>query len=640
MVGFIALAPDRRRLGAAGLNRPVAAGRWRLGRSMIGRLMAGWAISGWALGGGLLAPPALAQETRYGVTLVGVEDEALGQLLQDSSTLFRLKDQAPPSPVGLERRADADRERLATTLRSAGHYAGTIDIAINETAEPVAVTITVTPGAEYRFSQVLVAGADGRPLLGGAIDQKQLGLDSGAPARAPAVVAGRTRVEAALAERGYAYARVIDQRVVVDHGRRSMDVTYLVDAGPEIRFGRVSVVGLEEVEEPLVRGRVAWRTGEPYRPALLEKTRTQINKLGAFGSVQVKLAEAPDADGSADVTITVTERKRRLIGAGVTFSTAEGLGGQLYWGHRNLFGGAEQLRIGAEVARLNTQTVAGGAYDRADYRLVTDFQKPDFLIPDQSLLVNTSVISERPIAYDRNALLASAKLERLLEEGLTVGYGVSAEQSRIVETGVTTEATIFGVPLTGTYDATDDKLDPTKGFRVALETTPYLQTGDNTGGFVIGRIGASAYHDFSADGSTILAARFAVGAIANGARRDLPADKRFYAGGGGSIRGFAYQKAGPLDANGDPVGGKSLVEFGVEGRIKVTDTIGVVPFVDGGNVYDTALPEFGQEPFLGAGLGLRYYTDFGPLRVDLGVPLNPRTSDESWQLYMSLGQAF
>jgi translocation and assembly module TamA len=138
----------------------------------------------------------------------------------------------------------------------------------------------------------------------------------------------------------------------------------------------------------------------------------------------------------------------------------------------------------------------------------------------------------------------------------------------------------------------------------------------------------------------VLAGRTAVGSIVGEPRSDIPANLRVYAGGGGSVRGFGYQLAGELDDDDKPIGGRSLVELGGEVRVRITESIGVVAFVDAGTVYSSATPDFSETLRVGAGPGLRYFSPIGPLRLDVGFPLNPRDSDDTWQLYISIGQAF
>jgi len=582
---------------------------------------------------------ARAQPASYGVTVTGVEDDGLRRLLETTSSLEQLKGEAPPSAAGLRRRADSDRERLDAVLHAEGYYDSRIDIAIGGDAPP-AVTVAVTPGPAYRFRRVDIVPAAGAALPAVALDAAALGLAPGTTARASLVVAGEERIKDLLGHAGFAFAKVPSRRAEIDRTAKTLDVTFTVAPGPLVRLGRVTVSGLEQIGEALVRGRVAWSPGELYTPELIDKTRTALTKLGVFASVRLQVAESADADGSHGVAVQVVERKRRYIGLGATFTNSEGVGGQAYSGHRNLFGGGEQLRVGAELSRLNPHTVNPDGFDQADEKLTAELRKPDFLAHDQDLVLGAAGINEHPQAYQRQAVTTQARLERRLAPHLTVGYGLAGEQSNIRDTARFTTATLAGTPLSATWDSTDAVLEPTRGVRVALESTPWLRVGDSGHSFLVNRITPSAYHDLSGDGRLVAAGRLSLGSILNGATSDLPADKRFFAGGGGSIRGYGYQKVGPVNGAGDPLGGQSLAEAGAELRVKITEDLGLVPFIDGGNVYATALPQPGQTLRFGTGLGVRYYTGFGPLRLDVGVPLQARRNDDPYQVYLSLGQAF
>ena len=149
----------------------------------------------------------------------------------------------------------------------------------------------------------------------------------------------------------------------------------------------------------------------------------------------------------------------------------------------------------------------------------------------------------------------------------------------------------------------------------------------------------SGYFPFDRAGDTVLAGRFKMGSILGGSIPDVPADRRFYAGGGGSVRGYAYQAVGPRLSDNTPEGGLSLTEASVELRRQITRQWGVVAFVDVGSVGTTSTPSF-QEFSTGVGIGLRYDLGFGPFRLDVATPVNPRQGDAAVQVYLSIGQAF
>jgi translocation and assembly module TamA len=214
----------------------------------------------------------------------------------------------------------------------------------------------------------------------------------------------------------------------------------------------------------------------------------------------------------------------------------------------------------------------------------------------------------------------------------------SDERDSVGLTGVSRRRTFFiaALPTVLSYDGSDDLLNPTRGYRLAGRLSPEASFQSGTFGYARAQIDGSAYLPVS--DRAVLAGRIRLGSIMGASRDRIAPSRRFYAGGGGSVRGYGYQDIGPIDADGDPVGGRSLAEFSLEARVRF-GAFGVVPFLDGGNLYMSKLPRFTSLRY-GAGLGVRYYTSFGPIRVDVGTPLNRRSGDARIAVYVSLGQAF
>ncbi|HYC05296.1 MAG TPA: autotransporter assembly complex family protein [Azospirillaceae bacterium] len=581
--------------------------------------------------------------TRYDVEIQGVEENWLRELLGGISSLMNLRDEPPPSPIGLRSRARADEERLMAALRSEGFYDSSLEVEVTLEPEPAKAVIQVRPGERYRLREVLALTPQGKTLPSGPVDPKEIELEPGEPARGPDIVSAQDALTSVLAKKGYAYARVEDRRLVVDHATRTMDVTFVVDPGPEVRLGTVQFVGLEKLKEKAAQRRIPWKPGAEYRPELLNEGRDELSDLQVFDAVRLRIPDKAPADtGEGPVTVPVTaevtERERHFIGFGAEYSTADGFGANAYWGHRNLLGGAERFRVGAELSGIGR--TAFGDPGSFDYRLTTEYLEPDFLARNQQLKLSALLVSESPEAFSREAAILTALVEREFFKGFTGTAGITFEQSKVTENLQTTKNTLIGFPVGVTWDNSDDLLNPTRGFRVSGVVTPYAALLGDSSSFVIARTVGSLYIPFDEEGRTVAAGRLALGTAMGGKVLNVPADKRFYAGGGGSVRGYGYQRVGPRDPENDPLGGRSLFEVGAEVRFRVTESIGLVPFIDGGNVYTTEYPDLTENLRWGAGLGVRYYSPLGPVRLDVGVPINKQRGDASWQLYISIGQAF
>ncbi|MGF1628585.1 MAG: autotransporter assembly complex family protein [Kiloniellaceae bacterium] len=569
----------------------------------------------------------------YEVRLEGIADDELLELLRASSQLITLADKPPATTVGLRRRAEDDVERLQTALHSEGYYDAAIDLDIDGDAEPALVRLQIENGPRYSVAAYEISFADGtepaeavRPTLA------EVGITPGMPARAPTVVAAEQRLVELLQERGHPFARVAERRTFINREQSEMTVRLAIDAGPPATFGPLAFKGQEEVEESYLRAIAEWPEGAIYDRRVVRDLQRRLSNTGLFSTVNAETAAEAAADGSLPLTVTLVEREHRSIGATVAFSTDIGPSLELFWEHRNLLGENERLRVGA-TGSLVEQTGA------------IDFRKPAFLRADQDLLANLTGGFEDTDAYERQAVDAVVALERPFLDnwrgsaGVSFGYEIIDEKADNGEDERSFQ--LVGLPLTASRDTTDDPLDPRSGTRLQLALTPSAGVGSENLLFLTATAGGSAYYAIDEDERYVLAGRARVGSIVGEKTAVLPASRRFYAGGGGSIRGYEYQLVGPLDDDEKPFGGTSLVEVGGELRVRVTDEIGVVPFIDGGTVYDDPIPTGDETLRWAAGLGLRYFTGFGPIRLDVAFPLNPRDGvDEVFQFYISFGQAF
>ncbi len=564
----------------------------------------------------------------YELEILGIEDDDLEELLLKTSRLLELEDRSPASLNALERRVETDRERFTKALRSEGYYDSQIDVQIDEASKPIQITIEITLGVRYQLrSYDIQYSGPAEDTEGLPRDIAALGLEIGMPARSKAIVTAQERLLRSLAEIGRPLAKVTDQRAVVEHAATAMDVTVSLDPGPETYFGELSFEGLEDVDESYVRRIVDWQTGERFDRRKLDEVSDTLVATGLFDGVKLTRASSVDAESRMPVTVSVTEAKHRSIGVGLSFSTDEGFGGEAFWEHRNFFGAQEKLAFELEVAEIRQE-------------LSSTFRKPNYPALEHTLILEASVLAQQSDAFEEQSATTSVGLERPLFGSWTGRGDVSLEYSRIDDDEGDRQFLLLGLPLSIWRDSSDDLLNPTEGSRLTFSVAPYGSTIDETGVFVINEIQASAYYaPFDSD-RVVLAGRARVGSIAGDDSENIPANKRFYAGGGGSIRGYEFQSVGPLDDENDPLGGRSVVEAGLEVRFRIGENFGIVPFIEGGNVYDDMLPRPFEDAQWAAGLGLRYFTPIGPVRLDVGLPLNKRDVDDDFEFYISLGQAF
>ncbi|MGF1611019.1 MAG: autotransporter assembly complex family protein, partial [Kiloniellales bacterium] len=460
-------------------------------------------------------------------------------------------------------------------------------------------------------------------------------------ARAPAIVEAQRRLLRQLSNSGYPLAEVSNRRAVVDHAATTMTVELQVAAGPRATFGATTIEGLSEVKDDYVRDLLHWQHGALYDQRQVEAARLALSQSDLFSSIRIAHAETVEADGSLPMAVTLAEREHRTLGAGASFSTSEGPGGQIYWEHRNLFGRNEQLRLSLRAALIERSARA-------------NFRRPHYLQLDQALLAETEFAQRTTDAFDEDSARGFVGLERKIDETWSVSGGVAIEFAKLTESDlkagtdeeVTRNFRLYSTPLGVRRDTSNSLLNPTEGTKLNLALTPYVGTLRDFGAFeesllfLASELSGSAYLSLDAEDRIVLAGRGRIGSIVGASTETLPANKRFYSGGGGSVRGYEFQSIGPEDARGDPTGGRSVMEGGGEIRIRVTEDIGVVPFVEGGIIGEEAFVDFEERFLWAAGLGLRYYTAVGPLRLDVAFPINGRDKDDLFQFYISLGQAF
>jgi translocation and assembly module TamA len=562
------------------------------------------------------------------MTIEGISDRKLVREMKSVSDMETLADRPPASLRLLYRRAERDKERFTQLLRSRSYYGSQVEFQIDKTLQPLIVLFRIKKGPLYVLKSVDFEIDSKSPVQNISFPAlEEIGLALSEPAKARTILDADKALLRLMGKQGFPFPKISERRLVVDHATKGVSVRFKVDTGPKASFGQTEIAGLKSVKASLVRQRITWREGDPYDVDRLEALRKRLMATGLFASLQVAPGNALDARGRIPVTVSLTERKHRSIGAGISYKTDEGPGGKISWEHRNVFGSGEQLNLAATMS---------------DYTINADssLRKPRFLRDDQSFRASLRLAEDEPAAYKSRNLTTGLFLDRHLTPKMIGGVGLAFKAARVEQFGKTNNFRLLSAPLHFEWDRSNDLLDPTRGGRFAWSITPYYNIDEDFLGFV--RAYASYRHYFQVlkKPLAVVAGRSALGSIIGVERDTIPADERFYAGGGGSVRGYAFQLAGPLNWK-DPIGGRSLLELSVEFRMKITDSIGFAAFMDGGSSFESTVPDFSEGFQWGAGIGFRYFTRFGPLRLDVGIPLNPRNDvDDHFQVYVSLGQAF
>ena len=609
-----------------------------------------------------------ADPQAYQVDLASVGNNDIDQTLKATSDLLSLRTSAPVSPFGLIARARSDIDRLKTALESFGYYEAHVSININGlpltdpslgdalTALPkgssARVAISFTLGTLYHLRRIDIAGEVPPPINA----RDTLGLATGQPAVAASVLAGGARLLTALQEQGYAFAQVDPPVAYEAADAPVLDLSFHVAAGSKVKIGDIHIEGLQRVHESLVRRRLLLHSGDLYKPSAIEAARHDLLGMNVFGQVSVQVGSKPDESGGVPITFKMRERLRHAIALSAAFSSDLGGSGGATWTDRNVFGNAEQLTFAASVINLGGSDTTGTGYDTSVKYLI-----PDFLHRNQSLQFAITAIKQQLQAYDQTAQTASVTLSRKLSSIWTVSAGLSTTDETILQvigtsplppytpdTATKFDYTMVAQPFKVIYDSTDLPTpleDPVHGFRGTLSLTPTLAIGHPNATFLITTLTLATYFDLNnllpiAPGRSVLAARGLAGVAQGAGELSLPPDQRFYAGGTSTIRGYGYQLVGPMFPHTDiPTGGTAITAAGLEFRQRLYTNWGVVAFVDAGQV-SASLKPLPDETRIGTGAGMRYYTPIGPIRFDIAVPVARRQGDDSFEVYIGLGQAF
>lgn len=573
-------------------------------------------------------------------------DEFLRQFVS-RSTIKKLES-SDDNLAQLALRARKDEELLNDLLRFYGYYNANLVRSAREADDegPAQATQNIVRFEIFPGKQFEIGAVDLRNLeaTGGDYEELRAGFEiyPGDPVLSEKITAEHADLEETLGEKGYPFASVGEPSLLVDLDRSEADLTVPVEPGGKYRFGEIVSLQPDFLSSRHLTSLARFEPGEIYKESGTSDLRRAILDTGLVSSVQITPREtitpAGDTPGVTDIDIDMAEAPLRSIAVGAGYGTDEGYQVFGSWEHRNLFPPEGMLRLRGLLG-TNEQLVG------------MTFRRNNLGGRDRSLTFDLSGDNEYRNAYRARTGTLSATYEKkstiLYQKRFSWGLGAEAVVTDESEKKLSGEKTprktykVGALPFYGLFDTTTDLLDPVSGFKLGLQLSPEVSLqGDNAPVFLRGRLDAAAY--LQAGGGTVLAVRGAVGTIVGVDLVKVAPSRRLYAGGGNSIRGYGYESIGRNNDPDKPNGGRSLVEFSIEARVPTgifDDRLSFVPFLDGGAVGPDSVLKFDRIRF-GAGLGVRYKSDIGPLRLDVATPLNPRAQDGSIAVYASLGQAF
>ena len=599
--------------------------------------------------------PALAEfDVDPGLQITGIDDEKTVVILYssrveglaaigaqdrfDDLSALRKGNGKAANVAMVSARADEDQRLAVRLMQSLGYYDGTAMVTIEQNpanSGRLVATITATPGPLYTIASVTVNA--GPTVPAGLID-RELPLHVGDPIEADRVQGAEANVSLRLPQMGYPFAQVGQRDILLDDAAHTGDYTLPITVGPRASFGGFVTEGRRQVFDTAHIGVLArFDRGEIYDSRRVDDLREALIATSLFSTVTVEPVRTgevgPDGTEVVNLLVRQTAGRPRTIAGELGYSTGQGFRLEASWTHRNLFPPEGALIVSGVVG---TQEQSG----------TVTFRRSNWRKRDRTLSIGLGANHNDYNAYESftGALTARVSYDStpIWQKRWTYSYGfeiVGANEDRYnFNIGGRDRGTYLIAALPGFvgFDSSDDLLNPTRGFRIKANVSPETSVRGAARPYARLMVEGTAYYPVTP--SIVIAGRARAGSIPGIARDDLPPSRRYYAGGGGSVRGFGYQELGPRSPDGKPVGGRSLVEFALEARYRFGN-YGIVPFIDAGQVYEGIYPT-GKNMRFGLGIGGRFYTNFGPLRVDIATPLNRQPGESRVSLYISIGQAF
>jgi len=584
---------------------------------------------------GLWALPQDARATEYRLSAPGAGD-SLTEKLSGGSLTLETAGRDDVTPQDILAAARADYARLIGVMYEAGRYGPIISIKIDgreasaippleAPARIDEVFISVDPGPAFLFDRAEMA-----PLAPGT--DLPDGFRRGALARAKTI---RRASEAGIdgwRAIGHAKAQVTGETITADHAKQALDVSIDLTPGPRLRFGELIPQGKSRVRRDRIREIAGLPEGEVFDPEELDRAGTRLRRTGAFQSVALQEAAMADPDGTLDIGAQIVDAKPRRIGFGAELSSLEGLSLSGFWLHRNLLGGAERFRLDAEVGGI------GGDSGGLDYQLKTRFERPATLTPDTSLYLEGELAEEDEPDYRERRAIVGAGLRHVFSDNLIGEAGIAYQYTDIDDDlgSRTIEHILF--PTLLTWDTRDDPLDARNGLYFSVEATPFVGVDQSGSGMRL-YTDARGYLALDPNDRIIFAARAQLGSVNGADMTEVPPGMLFFSGGAGTVRGQPYQSLAVDLGGGNRLGGRSFLALSGEIRADLKGKFGAVAFADTGFVGQDSWGTRNGNWHSGAGLGLRYDTGIGPIRVDIATPLDDDTGQD-FELYIGIGQAF
>jgi len=563
----------------------------------------------------------------YSVDFKGLDDSATLRLLRSSSQLVALRKKPPSSINALRFRAETDIPELIRVLRACGYLEAEINVRIEKEFRDYRVVVEINPGPQYLIEQYKIDFQTPDPEKTPVLRLCELGIDIGDVADTKRILDSELCALHILSEKGYPLATIVNRDIIANGRTKRVQVILTIDTGPISYFGTTAIEGNCSVRDELIQQQIKWCPGDLYDSCLVEESQASLMDTGLFSSVYITHPKALDAEGYMPMKVEVAETKHKSVSLGASYQTTYGPGATFGWENRNVGGLGRRFTLQADIA----QKVHSG---------IATYQIPNFFKVGQNYIIQAQASYESIKPYRMQSYTFLNRFDRMLGPYFYFSIGPKIEYLMVSNSVDNGNFLLIEGPIYIRWTNVRDFLNPVSGIRFDYRGIPAVNIKDISEFYYSQTFMLSSYLSLWKE-RLILAQKITLGTIVSNGIGAIPVPKRFFGGSEDNLRGYKYYTVSPLDDDDKPIGGRSAIFYSLEPRIRLTESFGLVPFLDMGNVYLNQFPTFKGKWRKSTGIGLRYYSFVGPLRLDFAFPLNRREGiDPHWWVFVSLGQTF
>jgi translocation and assembly module TamA len=568
----------------------------------------------------------------YEVEYSGIYNKKIINQIKNSTDLEILKTKPIRSINALRYRVNSDIPQMIKVLHSYGYYDAYITPNIEKENNIIVVYINVTLRQRYLLKnyKIFQDPCDEKVKLNISKDftLDQIGIKLNEPIIAQDILDSEKSLIYNLQNDGYPLSKITKQDIVANFRTKDIYVDLCVEKGPICHFGPTIIKGLKHINHRYIDKKIMWKEGLIYTPKLIDETQKRLLKTDLFSSVVINHAKELDDEGQLPITISTVESKHKTISLGVSYETLFGPGIDFSWANRNVRQMGQILSLDANVTKKNHEIVAA-------------YKIPEFIAQDNEYLLRFMATKDSLHLYHSFVYSLMSRLDTKLDKYSAFSFGGKIEHINVKHSDVQREKFLMlSVPLWVKYSNANSLTNPTKGYTISYKASPYMNIFHTDEVFLKQRLIQELYYPTSESARIVLAFRILIGTISGSKLSDIPMTKVFLGGSDDNLRGYRFRTVGPRNSNGDIVGGRSAIYWSIEPRLRITKSIGLVPFMDFGNVTKKEYPQVKGKWHKSIGIGARYYTFFGPVRLDLGFPLDRSKGDPRFRFYISVGQSF